>query len=45
MNLDIIENLTVIAKKKNLTRDVVIDTLRESLGTAAKKYLGLQKNI
>ena len=45
MNLDIIKNLTVIAKKKNLSKDIVIDTLKESLGLAAKKYLGLQKNI
>jgi N utilization substance protein A len=45
MNLDIIENLTVIAKKKNLSKDIVIDTLKESLSLAAKKYLGLQKSI
>ncbi len=45
MDLEIIENLTAIAKTKNLSRDVVIDTLKESLKIAAKKYLGIQKNI
>jgi N utilization substance protein A len=45
MNLDILENLTIIAKKKNLSQDVVLDTLRESLIIAAKKYLSLQKNF
>jgi len=45
MDLEIIENLTAIAKTKNLSREVVIDTLKESLKTAAKKYIDLQKNI
>ncbi|MBF0429790.1 MAG: transcription termination factor NusA [Fibrobacteria bacterium] len=45
MNLDILENLTAIAKTKNLGKDVVLDTLKESLVIAAKKYLGLQKHM
>ncbi|MFC1584735.1 transcription termination factor NusA [Fibrobacterota bacterium] len=45
MNLDILENLNIIAKKKNLSRDAVMETLKESLKIAAKRYLGLQKNI
>ncbi len=45
MNLDIVENLTAIAKTKNLGREVVLDTLKESLIIAAKKYLGLQKHM
>lgn len=45
MNFDIVEKLTAIAKKKNLSEEVVLETLKESLRIAAKKYLDLQKNI
>jgi len=45
MNLEIVEGLTAVAKTKNLGREVVLDTLKESLIIAAKKYLGIQKNV
>ena len=45
MKLNIIEGLNTIAKIKNLDKDVVLDTLKESLATAAQKKTGIQKNI
>lgn len=45
MNFDIIEGLTAVAKTKNLGKEVVLETLKESLIMAANKYLGIQKNI
>lgn len=42
---DLIENLSLIAKTKNLSQDVVIDTLQQSLVNAAKKYLNVAKNV
>ncbi len=45
MSINILENLSAIAKTKNLGHEVVMETLKESLMIAAKKYLGIQKNI
>ncbi len=42
---NIIESLGQIAKEKNLGADLVLDTLRTSLITAARKYENLEKNI
>jgi transcription termination/antitermination protein NusA len=42
---DLIENLSLIAKTKNLNSDVVIATLQQSLVNAAKKYLNVNKNV
>jgi len=42
---DLIENLSLIAKTKNLSQDVVIQTLQQSLVNAAKKYLNVAKNV
>lgn len=42
---DLIENLSLIAKTKNLNSDVVITTLQQSLVNAAKKYLNVNKNV
>jgi N utilization substance protein A len=45
METDILENLTLIAKSKNLDNNVVVSTLQQALVNAARKYLNLQKNI
>jgi N utilization substance protein A len=45
MESNILENLNLIAKTKNLEGSVVLDTLRQALVNAARKYLDLQKNI
>lgn len=45
METDILENLVLIAKSKNLDSGVVMSTLQQALVNAARKYLNLQKNI
>lgn len=45
MENNILENLNLIAKTKNLDGGVVLDTLKQALVNAARKYLELQKNI
>jgi transcription termination/antitermination protein NusA len=45
MESNILENLNLIAKTKNLDSGVVLDTLKQALVNAARKYLELQKNI
>jgi N utilization substance protein A len=45
MENNILENLSLIAKTKNLDSGVVLDTLKQALVNAARKYLDLQKNI
>ncbi len=45
METDILENLTLIAKSKNLDNHVVVSTLQQALVNAARKYLNIQKNI
>ncbi len=45
MKANLIEGLSLIAKTKNLTNEVVVKTLEQSLINAAKKYLEIQKNI
>jgi N utilization substance protein A len=45
MENNILENLNLIAKTKNLDSGVVLDTLKQALVNAARKYLDLQKNI
>jgi N utilization substance protein A len=45
METNILENLTLIAKSKNLDNGAVVSTLQEALVNAARKYLNLQKNI
>ncbi len=45
METDILENLSLIAKTKNLDNGVVISTLQQALVNAARKYLNIQKNI
>ncbi len=45
MEGNILENLTLIAKTKNLDAGIVLDTLKQALVNAARKYLDLQKNI
>lgn len=43
--INIVEALSQVAKEKNIGMDIVLATLSSSLVSAAKKYLGLQKNI
>jgi len=43
--INIVEALGQIAKEKNLGADMVLQTLRSSLVGAARKYLGVQKNV
>ncbi len=45
MENNILENLNLIAKTKNLDESTVLETLREALVNAARKYLNVQKNI
>jgi N utilization substance protein A len=45
MENNILENLNLIAKTKNLDSGIVLDTLKQALVNAARKYLDLQKNI
>ncbi len=45
METEIFENLSLIAKTKNLNNEVVLSTLRLALVNAAQKYLGIQKNV
>jgi len=45
MENNILENLNLIAKTKNLDSAIVLDTLKQALVNAARKYLDLQKNI
>jgi N utilization substance protein A len=45
MENNLLENLNLIAKTKNLDSSVVLDTLKQALVNAARKYLDLQKNI
>lgn len=45
METNILEGLNLIAKTKNLGNDVVLNTLKEALVNAARKYLNLQKNV
>jgi N utilization substance protein A len=43
--VNIVEALGQVAKEKNIGMDVVLQTLRNSLVQAARKYTGIQKNI
>ena len=45
METDILENLSLIAKTKNLENGTVVATLQQALVNAARKYLNIQKNI
>ncbi len=45
MENSLLESLNLIAKTKNLDNGVVLDTLKQALVNAARKYLDLQKNI
>jgi N utilization substance protein A len=45
MEGNVLENLNLIAKTKNLDSGVVLDTLKQALVNAARKYLDLQKNV
>jgi N utilization substance protein A len=45
MENSLLENLSLIAKTKNLDNAVVTETLRQALVNAARKYLNLQKNV
>lgn len=45
MEGNILESLNLIAKTKNLDEGIVLDTLKQALVNAARKYLDLQKNI
>ncbi len=45
METDILENLSLIAKTKNLENGTVVSTLQQALVNAARKYLNIQKNI
>jgi N utilization substance protein A len=45
MDANISEIFTQIAREKNIGMNVVMDTLKESLVSAAKRYIGLEKNI
>src|SRR5690606_40909277 len=45
MENNLLESLNLIAKTKNLDNSVILDTLKQALVNAARKYLDLQKNI
>lgn len=45
MSSNISEIFTQIAREKNINMNMVIDTLKESLVAAGKKYVGLEKHI
>jgi N utilization substance protein A len=42
---DIIEALSSVTKEKSISIDMVLDTLKDALSTAAKKYLGKPINV
>lgn len=43
--LDIVSSITAITKEKNISTDGVLETLRDALVTAAKKYLNKPGNV
>lgn len=45
MNINLVEFITQIAREKNVSMDVVIDSLKLGLITAAKKYVNRPVNI
>jgi len=45
MVFELNELITQISKEKNIPQNIVEDTLKSSFATAAKKHLGLDKNI
>ncbi|MFP4013277.1 MAG: transcription termination factor NusA [Chitinispirillaceae bacterium] len=43
--MDIVTSLGAVTKEKSISMDLVLDTLKDALSTAAKKYLGKPINV
>ncbi|MBN1307234.1 MAG: transcription termination factor NusA [Chitinispirillaceae bacterium] len=43
--LDIAASISAVTKEKSISLDLVLDSLKDALTTAAKKYLGTPKNV
>jgi len=43
--LDIAASISAVTKEKSISLDLVLDSLRDALATAAKKYLGTPTNV
>ena len=42
---DIITSISAVTKEKSISTDLVLDSLKDALTTAAKKYLGKPINV
>ena len=43
--LDIVSSISAVTKEKSISMDLVLDTLKDALATAAHKYLGKPANV
>jgi transcription termination/antitermination protein NusA len=43
--LDIAASISAVTKEKSISMDLVLDSLKDALTTAAKKYLGIPTNV
>ena len=43
--LDIVASIGAVTKEKSISMDLVLDTLKDALATAARKYLGKPVNV
>ncbi|MDG5815941.1 transcription termination factor NusA [Chitinispirillales bacterium ANBcel5] len=42
---DIVNSISVVTKEKSISMDLVLDTMKDALATAAKRYLGKPANV
>ena len=45
MNTELMEALTILEKEKNISRDVMMDAIENSLLSACKNHFGTAENI
>ena len=45
MNTELMEALTILEKEKNISRDVMLDAIENSLISACKNHFGTAENI
>ena len=45
MNTELMEALTILEKEKNISRDVMMDAIENSLISACKNHFGTAENI
>jgi N utilization substance protein A len=43
--LDIVASIGAVTKEKSISMDLVLETLKDALATAARKYLGKPVNV